>query len=263
MPSPFTHLHIAEKIRTELSARTIEDGRITAILDEGWPAFYLGSVAPDFQTISGQPREMTHFYKLPPAPENQAYPRMFSTYPQLAFVDRLPVEHAAFMAAYAAHLLLDLIWFREILIPYFHLPPQLGDIQQRRLLHLILLSYLDKLAFDKLPEAAEDTLSKANPNCWLPFADDSDLRSWQDFLTAQLQPGALSQTVSIYANRLQMTSETFAAKLDDQEWMQDHLFSKIPVAKVLEIVYTAVPRSIEIIIIYMNGGFASIPDQGT
>ncbi len=257
MPSPFLHLHIAEKIRVDIGKRLAENGRIAEILGTGWPAFYLGSVAPDYQTISGQPREKTHFFKLPPAPDNQAYPRMFAQFPQLAAGDHLPIPHASFIAAYTAHLLLDLIWFRKILIPYFHLNPQLSDFQERRLLHLILLTYLDKFAFDQLPDSAADTLLKANPICWLPFANDSDLRSWQEFLGEQLLPGAVPETVRIYANRLQMPAESFAAKLNNREWMQNHLFSRIPVPEVLEIVYSAVPKSVEITIRYFNGEFAS------
>lgn len=261
MPSPCIHLHIAEKIRVDLLSLSAENTHLAYIVNSGWPAFYLGSVAPDYQTISGQPRELTHFYKLPPAPDNQGYPRMFSQYPHLAGGNQLSIAHAAFIAAYSAHLLLDLIWFREVLIPYFHLAPKLGDKQQRRFLHLILLTYLDKLAFDMLPDAAAETLSKANPQHWLPFADDTDLRNWRDFLTEQLQPGAISQTVRIYANRLQMSAESFAAKLDDPAWMHENLFSKIAVAEIVDIVHTAVPKSIEVTINYIKGEFATNSDR--
>ena len=48
-----------------------------------WPAFYLGSVAPDVNAISAIPREGTHFYGMPPAGEEMAYPTMLAKYPQL------------------------------------------------------------------------------------------------------------------------------------------------------------------------------------
>ncbi len=257
MPSPFTHLHIAEKIRIELNQIEDKNERSAYIFRDGWPSFCLGSVAPDFQIISGQPREVTHFYRLPPQPDNQAYPRMFSTYPQLAFVDQLSIEHSAFVAAYAAHLLLDLIWFREILIPYFHDAPHLGEIENRRLVHLILLTYIDQIALDQLPFDMAETLAESRPHDWLPFASDENLIQWRQFLIAQLQPGGISETVRIYAGRLQMTPEGFADKLNDEGWMQDHLFSKIPVQKVLAIVYSAIPKSVDLIIKYVNGGFAA------
>ena len=231
------------------------ENRLPAIAKSGWSSFYFGSVAPDFQTLSGQAREVTHFYKLPPEPGNKAYPRLFKKYPKLARGDQLPINYAAFVAAYAAHLVLDLIWFREVLIPYFHEATDLGDIQQRRLLHLILLTYLDKLAFESLPNDAADTLSEANPDHWLPFAADSDLRSWQSFVAKQLQPGAISETVHIYAHRLQMTADTFAAKLEDEQWMCEHLFLKIPVLEVQQIVNSAVPRSLDVITSYLKGEF--------
>ena len=54
--------------------------------------------------------------------------------------------------------MLDLIWFRQIVVPEFYNAPQLGDVRNRHLLHLILLSYLDKLAFEALPDTAGNIL---------------------------------------------------------------------------------------------------------
>ena len=256
MPSPFTHLYIAEKIQQEINNQHLEKSRLAKTLAAGWAPFYFGSVAPDYQALSGQPREMTHFFKLPPEPGNQAYPRMFSQHPQLAAGDQIPNAQAAFVAGYAAHLLLDLIWFREVLIPFFHLAPDMGDYKERHLLHLILLTYIDKMALKQLPETAGQTLAQADPAGWLPFASDSDLKQWQGFLVPQLQPGAKSETVRIYADRLGMTAEAFAAKLDDQAWMNEKLFSRIPIDVVLDIVSTAVPKSMEMMNKYLAGGFA-------
>ena len=62
MPTPFMHLKIAEAIGSHadlhLAAREL--------LDANWSGFYLGSVAPDVQTVSRVPRDQTHFYDLPP-----------------------------------------------------------------------------------------------------------------------------------------------------------------------------------------------------
>ena len=256
MPTPFMHLQFAERIKGNLNASNEIDGRWSMLKAELWPAFYFGSVAPDYQSICGVERQLTHFYGLPPAPDNEAYPRMLAQYPQLAPASRLPAEQAWFIAAYSVHLMLDLIWFREILVPSFYNAPHLGDMHQRHLLHLILLTYLDKLAIETLPDFAGSTLSEAQPQRWLPFATDGQLRNWRDFLVAQLQPGGMLQTIQIYAGRLQMTAGEFAAKLDDPEWMQEHLFARVPVTAVQERLVAAVPASMQLIDDYLNNRFA-------
>lgn len=255
MPTPFMHLHIAEQIKESLRDQSGQEGKLTVILDDEWPAFYFGSVAPDYQTLCGVPREVTHFYGLPPAPNNQAYPRMMARYPKLANAHNLPADQAAFVAAYAAHLMLDLTWFRMILVPKFYNASHLGDVRKRHLLHLILLSYLDKSAFEALPDTAGITLASAQPVNWLPFATDEELRNWRGFLVPQLLPSGTSQTAEIYAGRLQMTADAFAAKLDDEEWLQKNLFDQVPVTAVQEILAIAVPASIQLINGYLNGEF--------
>lgn len=254
MPTPFMHLQIAEQIRSELEARPGSDGRLLCTLLQAWPAFYLGSVAADYQTITQVPREATHFYTLPPDPDNQAYPEMLACYPELADATALPPTQGVFVAAYCAHLMLDLIWFRRILLPFFAGVSDLGSREQRRLLHDVLLTYLDKLAFDALPATAGMTLAAAQPDHWLPFADDADLVRWRDMLAAQLQPGGKLQTIEIYAGRLGMSPAAFAANLNDPTWMSDYLFAKIPVAEVQTILASAVPQSITLLTDYLKTG---------
>ncbi len=55
---------------------------------------------------------------------------MMARYPVLAQAKNLPPDRAVFVAAYSAHLLLDLIWFRQIVVPMFYDAPQLGDLQE-------------------------------------------------------------------------------------------------------------------------------------
>ena len=178
---------------------------------------------------------------------------MLAQYPQLAKRNDLPDDQAVFIAAYSAHLMLDLIWFRQIVVPNFYNAPQIGDIRARHLLHLILLSYLDKLAFESLPNSAGDILADAHPINWLPFAADEDLRTWRDFLVQQLRPGGRSQTVEIYAERLQMTAAAFADKLDDGVWLKKNLFAQVQVTTVQEVLTASVPATIRLINRYLDG----------
>lgn len=250
MPTPFMHLHTAEQIRAALINEN-GDGRLLAQLDAAWPAFYLGSVAPDINAISDISRSATHFYRMPPPPDEQAFEVMLAQYPELAAGPELPPNQAVFVAAYRAHLLLDLVWLRQIVYPFFVQADHLGERKQRELTHFILLAYLDGLALQALPDTAVDTLAQAIPQRWLPFAPDDVLLAWRDMLVAQLQPHALPRTVEIYAGRIGVSPELFAANLQDDTWMAEHVFGKIPVAQVQARLVTAVSHSVALIRKYL------------
>lgn len=259
MPTPFMHLHIAEQIRRKAAANghgrldsgRLDSGRLAATLTAEWPAFYLGSVAPDINAISDLPRPTTHFYDLPPLPPADAYQQLWTQFPQLAHPRQMAAGQRVFVAAYCAHLLYDLIWLRQIAWPYFFYAEHLGPPKQRRLIHFILLTYLDSLARAELPDTAVTTLAHAQPDHWLPFATDALLIQWRELLTGQLTPGAPSQTVAIYAGRLGLSPAEFAAALHDPAWMDEHLFGKLPMAEIQAILQTAVPQSIALIDDYL------------
>ena len=243
MPTPFMHLQIAERI---LSHVALSD-RTRRMIQTHYSAFYLGSVAPDYQTICNVPRETTHFYNLPPGEGDRAYPTMFSSFPELAQQLRLSPEQAVFIAAYCAHLMLDLRWYHEVLIPYFVEPLEWESHHQRFVVHNTLLTYLDKQAVSALPESAASVLSLANPKGWLPFALDKELIEWRDLLVAQLRPGAPLRTVEIYAKRLLLTPEEFASNLEEPAWMDAYLFRRVPIEDVQDMLTSAVTESVYII----------------
>lgn len=251
------HLQVAERIRAHPSLHP----NIARALDAAKPAYYLGNVAADFQTIADVPRETTHFYQLPPARETVAYERMLEENPQLADADSLPLEQAVFVAAYRAHLLLDQLWYWDVLIPYFVEAPEWdADHRQRFLVHNTLLTYLDKLALESLPPEAGDTLAAASPRHWLPFAGDGDLIRWRDMLVEQLEPGASIQTVAIYAERMRLKPAEFAENLADAEWMQEQVFSKAPLHDIQDVITRGMEQSVTLISDYLNKrstGFAS------
>jgi len=250
MPTPFMHLDIAEKIQ-QMAVRN-GHGRLADYLRVEWPAFYLGSVAPDINAISEIRRADTHFYTLPPVPENDAVSEMLAQFPELAEPESMDEARAIFVSAYSAHLMLDLIWLRQIVVPFFFEAEHLGSPEQRRLTHFILLAYLDDLALNALPDTAATTLSQATPCHWLPFITDGQLRRWRDMLVAQLQPAAPVRTVEIYAGRLNMTPEAFAAALHDPDWMEEQVFDKLPIVQIKSILQAAVPQSIQLISNYLQ-----------
>lgn len=254
MPTPFMHLHIAEQIYTHLTHEAVVDEVVNGRLRTEWPAFYLGSIAPDVQTISGAPRSATHFYNANGSTREVADEIMLSQYPQLA--TKLPETQAIFMVGYMAHLLLDVIWLHDIVIPYFWLPKGLGDPPQRMLRHNILLTYLDQLAQAALPASAGQTLAQAHlapeKGPWLPFVADQHLAAWQAMIVRQLQPGAPSETVAVYAERMNMTPAEFSAHLHDPAWMDERIFQAVPVPQIQARLQTAVPETCTLITHYLH-----------
>lgn len=241
------HLHVAEQIYNLAG-----NSRLQNFLAANWSAFYLGSIAPDVNAISTIPRERTHFYEMPPTWEEEAHLTMLAQYPQLSDFATMSPGQAICVAAYSAHLMLDLIWLREVVYPFFHLPENFRDRQQRRLTHFILLTYLDTIALNALPETAVSTLAAAHSAQWLPFIDDTILTQWRDLLVAQLLPGASVKTIEIYAGRLGMSAAEFAANLQDPVWMQAQVFDKVPIDQVQQILQTAVPKSLDLIVNYLK-----------
>lgn len=245
------HLQVAERIR----AHKHLPQHIGELLTKEKPAYYLGNVAADFQTIADVPRAATHFYHLPPARETIAHERMLAAHPELAGAAALPPAQAVFVAAYRAHLLLDQLWYWRVLIPYFaEAKDWNADHRQRFLVHNTLLTYLDKLALESLPPDAGETLAAAQPRNWLPFAGDGDLIRWRDMLSRQLRPGAPIQTVAIYAERLRIKPAEFAANLEDEAWMQEQVFSKAPLDEVQAIIDQGMEQSVSLISQYLCPG---------
>lgn len=253
MPTPFMHLHMAEQLRSAAEERFGRDGRLPLLLAQQWPAFYLGSVAADCQDLAGIPRTATHFYNIPPDPDNQAYPRMLAAYPELANPAQMSPDQAVFVAAYSIHLMVDLVWFREILLPFFVDRPDWRDGYERRhLVHNIVLTYLDHQAYEALPETAVTTLAAAQPAHWLPFVGDEALVAWRDRLTAQLAPEGALETIGVYAHRLRMSPAEFAASLHDPAWMAEQVFTVVPIAEVQARLDTAVLSGLDIMTRYFN-----------
>jgi len=243
------HLQVAEQIR--LSDRLSPSLR--NYLAAEWPAFYLGSVAADYQTICDIPRSQTHFYRLPPEPGVAAHKIMLAAHPELAAATVRSPGQAAFVAAYSVHLMLDVRWHREVMTPLFLQSNLWEDHRERFVSHNILLTYLDQLALATLPENAGDILAAATSHGWLPFALDGDLERWQMMLVEQLLPGGVGpQTVPIFAQRMGMTPEQFAGCLHDPDWMEREVFSKVPLDVVQALMNTAVVESIELITDYFD-----------
>jgi Zinc dependent phospholipase C len=252
MPTPFMHLQLSESLRSQI---VDAGGGAAAVLPSSsyWPDFYLGSVAPDYQTICGIPRKKTHFYGMPPEERCEGPRMLIARYPQLSPGSELDPKPAAFLSGYLVHVFLDLKWHFDVVLPFFVDNALYENPHEAYLAHLILLAYLDRLALQSLPDSARSDLASSTPDYKLPFAEDEDLRLWRDFLKAQLEPGATTKTVEIFSERLQMTSHEFAAKLNDQDWMDRELFSKVPVSDASRILADSTVECLDLISSYWDG----------
>jgi len=243
------HLHIAEALKAYQALRP-PDRRLIA---DHFAAFCLGNVAPDFQTICDVPRSETHFYTLPPESGNKAYPKMLLLYPDLTSNRVSGPDHAAFIAGYCAHLMLDLLWYHEVLIPYFVQSKGWESHRRRFLIHNALLAYLDRQAVKSLPVDMVDVLAAAEPKDWLPFAPDHLLILWRDMLVEQMRPGAGVRTIEIYARRMSIEPEDLAPYLEDHMWMDDNLLKMIQIEKIKDMLEDAIGASAELVSAYLSG----------
>jgi hypothetical protein len=225
MPTPFYHLSLA----AEILERSDLPSNVCAFLQDQRAAFLYGNTAPDVQTISGQDRQVTHFFDLPiRRGDPTAWERILTAYPGLNQVEVLPADQAAFLAGYLCHLQADWKWVIEIFAPVFG--PGAGWQSQgyRSYLHNVLRSYLDTQILPGLhPQTASD-LDQVDPDSWLPFVEDAHLCDWRDLLSEQLCDGCETQTVEVFAARQGIPPEEYYRLLNSEEELDREIFSRLP-----------------------------------
>ncbi|MFW5691485.1 MAG: hypothetical protein ACOCXZ_03185 [Chloroflexota bacterium] len=228
MPTPFTHLEIAQRfLRDEALPQPLRD---TIARRSG--AFLLGSIAADARVGSGAKREDTHFYAYGQPINGPVWEHMTDRYPHLL----TPADHAhrAFMAGYVAHLSVDEYWTRNLTHPHFALRHWADQAERFYMLHILLI-IMDQRDLDQLEGWQPDSLCAANPDGWLPFMTDSDLRNWQQLIYDQIRPGGDSQTLEIFGGRISKSPEEMQAIIDNPLEIQARLWDHIPRAFVAEV----------------------------
>jgi hypothetical protein len=224
VPTPFYHIKVAEDL---LSHKNL-DRALRKRLEGQRCAFFLGNTAPDVQVVSGIPREATHFFTLPF--RNNALPAwkgFLRDCPALADPGKLHPEHAAFLTGYLCHLQADWYWVKEIFAPIFGPTCAWRTFSERLYLHNVLRAYIDQIVMEGLNPGAGACLHCVKPQRWLPFVSDRDLEKWRDFLSRQLEPGALTETVTLLAERHSKTPEEFQDILNSEERMNQEIFARI------------------------------------
>src|SRR5688572_7517215 len=101
MPNAHTHLAAVNDL---LSDSDLLNAASWLHDPEAQAAFLLGSISPDVRVISGQKREATHFFDIPPVDNTAAQDAMLAAYPTLHAAQCLSRTQAAFVAGYITHL---------------------------------------------------------------------------------------------------------------------------------------------------------------
>lgn len=250
MPTPFNHLRIA----ADLLAAPGLPPELRALLEAERPAFLLGNIAPDVQTLTGQPREATHFFPVPLNSAPPALSRLFALHPTLAAPHQLPAAQVAFLSGYWAHLEFDQQWVHAIFEPVFGPEQKWDSFAERLYLHNALRSYWDFGDLAALPAETASALSAARPAAWLPFVADGDLVRWRDVIADQLHTGTGAEgTLRVFAERMRVDAAGFGALVHSPAAMAERVFSHIAWEEVEHYRAHALAASINVLIDYWAG----------
>lgn len=227
MPTPFTHLAYGQRL--------IADAALPAALRDliraHYPAFLLGSIAPDGHHLCRLGREQTHFYAYERPMDEHPYRVMLQRYPALSQVDGAA---RAFTLGYIAHLALDEIWAVQMLRPHF-VERAWGDRHLRFLmLHAVLIAMDERDRVVLSPETVS-ALGAADPRGWSPFMSDAALADWRRIIHRQIAPGGTSETYAVIAPRVGLTVGEIAALMADQARLERDLWANIPRALLAEV----------------------------
>jgi hypothetical protein len=229
VPTPFYHLSLAEEL---INLHAMPEP-ISHFLRTYRNEFLFGSTAPDVQVVSGQPRQVTHFFDLPIQPGDlPAWEVFLAEYPELAMANTIPEAQSAFLAGYLCHLQADWIWVNDIFVPAFGPRSTWGTFRQRLYYHNVLRAYLDWQILPGLPVDAGTCLGMVAPDGWLPFIKNQSLVKWRDLLAQQLHPGAAIQTVEVFSSRQGISAPEYYALLASDERMQSEVFDHLPLERV-------------------------------
>jgi hypothetical protein len=224
VPTPFTHLRFAHDV---LALTGLPEPIYDALSAEK-PAFLLGCIAPDVQTVSGQAREATHFFYVPFHDTVPACRHLLEAHPGFAQPGGLSRAQAAFWSGYVTHLALDELWVRDVFEPIFGARAPWGVFIERLYLHNALRSHLDTSDLKRLPASTATTLHTARAHSLCPFISTDHLLHWRDLIAEQPSPGQAIRTVEVFAGRMGADPRTFAALLASPPEMQRRVFDRLP-----------------------------------
>ena len=226
MPTPFTHLEIANRLLCDLS---IPEAMRTAFRTYE-PAFLLGIICADAK-VPRKDREWTHFYAYTRPMDEHPWRTMMEKYP--ALMHPMNPEHRVFIAAYVAHLATDEHWSRYMLKPHFGDAEWGNNIRWRFFVLNLLMIHLDERDLRTLNYEQAQIMKHCQPQGWLPFIPDDVLVGWRDFVGNQI-PDA-SRTLEVLSERVDKTVDELRILVDSPTKMQSYLWNNVPRETLAEI----------------------------
>ena len=207
MPTPFERLIYADLVLDHPGL----PAQLRELLHRELGPFLLGTTAADVQSITGQRRVETHFYRLSEGRDGSPADKMIRLHQELAHPEELSPARAAFITGYLVHLAWDVIWAWDIFVPFYRDGQQWPDSANSRVRsffvhHNALRVWLDREAYAGLRDnaAIPGLLRETVSDHWLPFAHDRALAQWRDWLVEQLEEPSLIQTAEVFAERLRV-----------------------------------------------------------
>jgi hypothetical protein len=225
MPAALTHLAAANDLLTDPKLSS----RLGARVQARRAAFLLGNIGPDVRAVSGLAREATHFFGIPPSGNESSHHRLLERWPGLADASRLAPEHAAFVAGYIAHLVMDEAWADLIVMRFIYTQGiRWGRDHPGFRLYSLLMLYLDTAAAAHLPPDTGEVLAEARPDGWLPFASDADLAAWRDHVAVQARDEGVGLVTRMFAKIMGVSPEELSDVVASEARMQAEVFERVP-----------------------------------
>jgi hypothetical protein len=217
-------------------------------------AFLMGSISPDVRAIGRQTREETHFFTIPPADNRPAPAVMCADWPQIADPNRISAAHAAFIAGYMIHLIMDQTWVEMIVLPGLYIAGTPWDPSHPNWrLYCILMTYLEYRAAGRMPSASTWRLAAARPEGWLPFAADADLAVWRDLVARVINGGGPRLVSRPLVESCGLSLDEMESIVLSEAEMAREAYPTISHAQLLEFEAETARRSRAQVIAYLSG----------
>lgn len=194
-------------------------------------ALLLGGITPDARAIARISRESTHFYDIPMAPDDlPAHIRMLETHPDLCTIDpdQRPL-HAAFVAGYVAHLVMDVVWLDHIVMDGLFIDGMPWGIHHPNWLrYSLLMTRMEYDADRALPRSYFSKVREVDPDRWLPFMPDRFIRKWRKVVADRVEEGGARLVSTHFSRTNHMSTDELESMVLDDEQMDRVVHDQIP-----------------------------------
>lgn len=253
MPNAHTHLAaVSDLLRAEVLTGAFPwlGGSSS---NEAQAAFLLGAISPDVRVVSGHPREATHFFSIPPEHDRPAHEVMMSTYPDLRDAGALQPSHAAFVAGYITHLIMDQVWLEVVVMPGLFIDGQVWGIRHPNWrLYSILMTWLEYRSARQLQPAMTDCLARALPDRWLPFVEDRHLAHWRDHVVEMIRTDGARRTSEIFAQTNHLSAAELEAIVLSDDRMADEAYAFVSPERLAQFDSDTAQRSLDAVMQYLQ-----------